>query len=180
MANRKKSIILGVTGSVAAYKAVDLIKAFYKLGISVDVIMTKEAREFVTPLLLETFSKRKVFLDLFDTKEDFDVEHIGLAQRSRVVLVAPATANIIGKVASGIYDDLLTCVIAATKAKILFAPAMNENMYRNPIVQLNIKKLKNFGMEFIGPRKGMLACGDEGLGCLEDVNKIVNSVKRFL
>jgi len=180
MANKKKSIILGVTGSIAAYKAVDLIKGFSQRNILVDVVMTKEAREFVTPLLLENFSKRKVYTDLFDSIENFDVEHIQLAKRSKVVLVAPATANIIGKVASGIYDDLLTCVIAATKAKVFFAPAMNENMYKNPIVQSNIKKLKTFGMGFIGPRRGMLACGEEGWGCLEETDKIVNSIRRFL
>jgi len=180
MGKNNKSIILGLSGSIAIYKAIDLIKSFSQKNILADVIMTKEAREFVTPLLFERFSKRRVYCDLFEQTGSFEVEHIALAQRSKVVLVAPATANIIGKVASGIYDDLLTCVIAATKAKIFFAPAMNENMYKNPVVQANIKKLKGYGMEFIGPRRGMLACGEEGWGCLEDVDKIVDVVRRFI
>jgi len=177
---KQKNIILGVTASIAIYKSIDLIKLFTKRGILVDVIMTKEAREFISPLFFERFSKRKVYYDLFNSTESFDIEHIALAQRSKVILVAPATANIIGKIANGIYDDLLTCVIAASRAKIFFAPAMNENMYKNPIVQSNIEKLKSYKIEFIGPRRGMLACGQEGLGCMEDIDKIAKHVIDYL
>ena len=117
---------------------------------------------------------------MFDVDVDFDVEHIELAKKAVIVLIAPATANIIGKLANGIYDDLLTCVVAATKAKIIIAPAMNENMYKNSVVQENIKKLKKLGVEFVGPKMGKLACGDFGLGCLEDIDIIVKVVNKYL
>ena len=117
---------------------------------------------------------------MFDLDIDFDVEHIELSKKAGVVLIAPATANIIGKLANGIYDDLLTCIVAATKAKVIIAPAMNENMYTNSIVQENIRKLKKTGVKFVGPRTGKLACGDVGIGCLEDVDKIVRFVKQTL
>lgn len=175
-----KNILLGVSGSIAAYKACDLILALQESGFLVDVIMTKEAREFISPLTLQTISKRQVYLDMFAPQVDFDVEHIQLSQKAMAVLIAPATANIIGKLANGIYDDLLTCVVAAAKAKIIIAPAMNENMYNNQIVRANIKKLESLGVKFIGPRKGRLACGDVGLGCLEEIGKIVDFVKELL
>lgn len=185
---KNKNILLGVTGSIAAYKACDLISALKDKGFVVDVIMTKEAKEFITPLALQTIAQRKVYSEMFDVNPvrkgfskgvnvDFDVEHIELAKKAAIVLIAPATANIIGKLAHGIYDDLLSCVVAATKAKIIIAPAMNENMYKNPVVQENIKKLKNLGVEFVGPKTGKLACGDFGLGCLEEVDNIVRLVK---
>ncbi|MFC1646499.1 flavoprotein [Candidatus Omnitrophota bacterium] len=176
----KRSVLLGVTGSIAAYKSCDLIRNLQDAGFVVDVIMTKEAKEFISPLTLQTLSGRRVFSEMFDINIDFDIEHIELAKRPSAVVIAPATANIIGKLASGVYDDLLTCVVAATKAKVLIAPAMNVNMYNNPIVQGNIKKLKNQGIKFIGPRVGKLACGDVGAGCLEEVDKITRFVKRLL
>ena len=175
---KKKNVILGVTGSIAAYRAVDIVRALDEAGYCVDVVMTKAAKAFVTPLTLQTFSRRKVYEDMFAPVADYAVEHISLAQRASVVLVAPATAHIIGKIASGICDDLLTCVIAATKANVLIAPAMNEAMYKNAIVQENIAKLKRNGIHCIGPRKGKLACGDSGDGCLENIDVIVAAVKR--
>ncbi len=177
---KNKNILLGVTGSIAAYKACDIIRGLQKLGLSIDVIMTKEAKEFISLLTLQVLSKRKVYSEMFETDIDFDIEHIELAKRPSVVLIAPATANIIGKLANGIYDDLLTCVVSATKAKIVIAPAMNENMYKNAVVQQNIKKLKDLGVEFIGPRQGKLACDDVGWGCLEDVDSIVSFVKKLI
>jgi len=177
---KSKNIVLGVTGSIAAYKSCDLIRGLQTAGFVVDVIMTKEAKEFISPLTLQTISQRKVYLKMFDLDIDFDVEHIELAKRAKIILIAPATANIIGKIASGIYDDLLTCVVAATKAKVVIAPAMNENMYINPVVQENIRKLTKLGMKFIGPRVGKLVCGDVGTGCLEDTDKIVRFVKKLL
>ncbi|MDD5004934.1 MAG: flavoprotein [Candidatus Omnitrophica bacterium] len=180
MPAKNKNILLGVTGSIAAYKACDLIRALQDAGFSVEVIMTKEAKEFISALTLQTLAKRKVYSEMFDLDVDFDVEHIELAKKAAAVLIAPATANIIGKLASGIYDDLLTCVVAATKSKVVIAPAMNENMYNNPVVQQNIGKLKKLGMEFIGPRKGKLACGDVGLGCLEEVQTITRFIEKLL
>jgi phosphopantothenoylcysteine decarboxylase/phosphopantothenate--cysteine ligase len=177
---KKKNILLGVTGSIAAYKSCDLIRTLQESGFVIDVIMTKEAKEFISPLTLQALAGRKVYSEMFDVDVDFDVEHIELAKRPSVVVIAPATANVIGKLASGIYDDLLTCVVAATKAKVLIAPAMNDNMYKNPIVQDNIRKLKSKGIKFIGPRIGKLACGDVGTGCLEDIEKIVKFVKQLL
>ena len=177
---KNKNILLGVTGSIAAYKACDLIRALKDKDFVVDVIMTKEAKEFITPLALQTIAQRKIYFEMFDVDVDFDVEHIELAKKAVIVLIAPATANIIGKLANGIYDDLLTCVVAATKAKIIIAPAMNENMYKNTVVQENIKKLKKLGVEFVGPKIGKLACGDFGLGCLEDIDIIVKVVNKYL
>lgn len=176
---KQKNILLGVTGSIAAYKSCDLIRALQKFGFVIDVVMTKEAKEFIGPLTLQALSQRKVYAEMFDLEIDFDVEHIELAERSSVIVIAPATANIIGKLASGIYDDLLTCVVAATKAQVVIAPAMNQNMYQNPVVQDNIRKLKKLGIKFIGPRVGRLACGDTGIGCLEDIDKIAVFVKRL-
>lgn len=173
------NILLGVTGSIAAYKSCDLIRRLQVAGFSVDVIMTKEAKEFISPLTLQAISQRKVYLEMFDINIDFDVEHIELAKRAKMILIAPATANIIGKLANGIYDDLLTCVVAATKSKVVIAPAMNENMYTNSVVQENIRKLRKLGVKFIGPRTGKLVCGDVGIGCLEEVDKIVKFVKKL-
>jgi phosphopantothenoylcysteine decarboxylase/phosphopantothenate--cysteine ligase len=177
---KQKNVLLGVTGSIAAYKACDLIRALQNLGFVVDVVMTKEAKEFISLLTLQTLAGRRVYSEMFESEIDFDVEHIELAKRPSIVVIAPATANIIGKLAGGIYDDLLTCVVAATKATVVIAPAMNQNMYNNPVVQDNIRKLEKLGVKFIGPRVGKLVCGDVGAGCLEDVDKIALFVKRLL
>ncbi|MDP6686322.1 MAG: flavoprotein [Candidatus Omnitrophota bacterium] len=178
---KKKNIAVGVTASVACYKALDIIRGLKKNGLSTEAVMTKEAEEFIRPILFQSISGNKVIVaDLFKVPEEWDTAHVSLAKRADLVLVAPATANIIAKVANGICDDMLTCTICATKAPVLFAPAMNANMYANKIVQENISKLKNIGYHFIGPIKGKLVCGEEGIGHLEDVEKIVNKVRTIV
>lgn len=177
---RNKNIVLGVTGSIAAYKACDLIRALQKIGFSVSVIMTKEAKEFISSLTFRQISKNKVYEDIFEKDIDMEIEHIALAEKADLILIAPATANIIGKIANGICDDLLSCTVIATKKPVVIAPAMNENMYTNRIVQGNINKLKSLGYKFIQPRKGELACGKIGWGCLAEIDVIVKEVKKFL
>ena len=174
MANKKK-IILGVTGSIAAYKAADIASRLNQAHISVSVIMTEEAERFITPLTLQMLSCNKVYRDMFETTEAWDVEHVSLADTADLVVIAPATANVIAKLATGICDDLLTCTVTATKAKVLIAPAMNDGMYANPVVQENIKRLKKLGYKFIGPVKGRLACGRVGMGRMSGVDEIVKT-----
>lgn len=172
----KKNVVVGVTGGVAAYKALDVISRLKKKDINVDVIMTKSACEFVTPLSFQSLSQNAVIKDMFDEPKVFEIQHISLAKKADVLVVVPATANIIGKVANGIADDMLSTTIMATNAKVIFAPAMNTNMYNNPIVQGNIKKLKDYGYEFINPSSGRLACGDVGNGKLADTEEIVEVI----
>lgn len=172
----KKNVVLGVSGGIAAYKALEIVSLLVKQNINVDVIMTKSATEFVTPLSFQSLSQNMVVCDMFAEPKAFEIQHISLAQKSDVLLVAPATANIIGKVANGIADDMLSTTIMATKAKVIFAPAMNTNMYENPIVQDNIKKLKSFGYEFIEPIEGRMACGTTGAGKFENPSIIVDRV----
>lgn len=170
----KRCVCIGVSGGIAAYKALDIVSALRKKDIDVRVIMTESATKFVTPLTFQSLSQNMVTTDMFAEPKAFEIQHISLAKRADVFLVAPATANIIGKVANGIADDMLSTTIMATKAKVIFAPAMNTNMYENKIVQSNIDKLKGLGYEFIEPASGRLACGDEGKGKLADVNTIVD------
>ena len=169
----KRCVCIGVSGGIAAYKALDIVSTLRKKDIDVRVIMTESATKFVTPLTFQSLSQNMVTTDMFAEPKAFEIQHISLAKRADVFLVAPATANIIGKVANGIADDMLSTTIMATKAKVIFAPAMNTNMYENKIVQSNIDKLKGLGYEFIEPASGRLACGDEGKGKLADVNTIV-------
>ena len=145
--DKKKCVVIGVTGGIAVYKALDVISALRKKDVDVRVIMTKHAMEFVNPITFQAISQNMVTTDMFEEPKAWEIQHISLAKRADVFLVAPATANIIGKVANGIADDMLSTTIMATKAKVVFAPAMNTNMYENPIVQENIKKLKNLGYE---------------------------------
>ncbi len=159
-----KNILLGVTGSIAAYKITGLITALKKLGAEVNIIMTKNATEIITPLTMERLSGNKCIVDTFDKNVQYSVKHISLAESADIVMLAPATANIIGKIACGIADDMLTTTIMACKCPIYISPAMNTNMYENPIVQNNIKRLKNFGYNIIEPAIGRLACGTEGTG----------------
>ncbi len=168
-------IVLGVTGSISAYKAADIANRLHKDGHDVHVVMTEGAEEFITPLTLQTLSKNKVHADEFEEYDPTIVKHIDLAGNADVVLIAPATANIIGKIAHGIADDLLTAVTmaAANQAQVIIAPAMNTNMYENPIVQENIEKLKKHGYLFIEPKESHLACGTTGKGALADVDDIV-------
>jgi len=175
-----KNIILGVTASIAIYKACDIIRRLKSEGFSVTVILTREAEEFIKPVLFQTLSGNKVYRGLFDTPEAWEIEHVSLAQKADLFLIAPATANIIAKIASGICDDLLTCVCCATRAPVLICPAMNENMYKNRITQDNIKKLKSLGYRFVEPIKGRLACGVVGMGCLAEVESIIKAVKKIL
>lgn len=169
-----KTIALGVTGGIAVYKAADLVSRLKKLNANVEVIMTKGAREFVTPLTFQTMSGNVVHKDMFSEISNYDVEHISLAQKSDVILIAPATANTIGKIANGIADNLLTTIAMASTSKLIFAPAMNTKMYENPIVQENMEKLKGLGHKFIQPGVGLLACGDYGAGKMAEPQDIVD------
>lgn len=168
-----KSIVLGVTGSIAAYKACDLASSFVKLGANVDVIMTKNATEFVAPLTFETLTKNAVVCDTFKREDEFDVKHISLAKKADVFLIAPADANIIAKLANGIADDMLSTTLLATKAPIIVCPAMNTNMYEAPQTVENIKILRKRGVLIFEPVVGNLACGDTGKGKLAPVEDIL-------
>lgn len=172
----KKNLVLGVSGGIAVYKALEIVSLLVKKDINVNVIMTESATKFVTPLSFQSLSQNMVTCDMFAEPKAWEIQHISLAEKADVFLVAPATANIIGKVANGIADDMLSTTIMATKAKVIFAPAMNTNMYENPIVQENIKKLKSLGYEFIDPAEGRLACGTSGKGKLESPEIIVDKV----
>ncbi len=181
MAGEKKHILLGVTGSIAAYKSADLVRRLRESGYSVSVVMTKEAEFFITPLTLEALSGEKVLTGRFeDWVKDGYMSHISFAQKASAILIAPATANIIAKLANGLADDILTCAVLASTAPILIAPAMNEAMYHNRIVQENCQKLKDHGFVFIHPVKGMLACGVEGDGHLEEPENIVKVLKTVI
>jgi phosphopantothenoylcysteine decarboxylase/phosphopantothenate--cysteine ligase len=175
-----KHVIVGVTAGIAIYKACEVVRQLKKLGLAVTVVMTKESEEFIKPALFRSLSGNKVYQGLFDDPESWEIEHISLADKAAGVVVVPATANCIGKIAAGICDDLLTCVIAATKAPVLICPAMNENMYTNRIVQDNIKKLKAAGYRFVEPKTGRLACGKTGIGCLAEVETIVKSLQKLI
>ena len=175
----KKRIVLGVTGSIAAYKSGDIIRLFVEKGFTVSVVMTKEAEHFISALTLSSLSGEKVYKDMFDESSG-SMPHIELAQKSDAILIAPATANTIAKIACGIADDLLTCIVLATKAPILIAPAMNVEMYQNKIVQENCAKLKKHGIRFIDPVKGKLACGTTGEGHIADEDAIVKAVLNIL
>lgn len=172
-----KTLLLGVTGGIAAYKAADLAHQFHKMGWQVHVVMTRHAAEFVTPLTFRTLTQNRVHIDLFDDNFQSEVLHISLAKRADLVLIAPATANVIGKLAGGIADDMLTTVVMAVRDKpILLAPAMNTGMWENPAVQENIQKLIRFGFEIIPPKEALLACGDIGQGALANVEQIIEAV----
>lgn len=174
-----KNIILGITASIAIYKACDLIRRLKEENFQVTAVMTLEASELIRPIVFKSLTGNQVYRGLFSEPETGQIEHVSLAEKADLVLIAPATANIIGKVANGICDDLLTCVVAATKAPVLICPAMNENMYKNKIIQDNIKKLKARGYKFLGPVEGKLACGERGMGCLAAVELIVKEVKKY-
>ncbi len=174
---KEANIVLGVTASIAVYKACDIVRRLRDAGLRVTVIQTRESEEMIKPVLFETLSANKVYRGLFEEPEAWDVEHVSLAKKADLILIAPATANIIAKLACGICDDMLTCTVCASKAPVLIAPAMNENMYRNKVTQANIQKLKSLGYRFVGPREGKLACGDTGVGCLAEVEEIVRQAK---
>jgi phosphopantothenoylcysteine decarboxylase/phosphopantothenate--cysteine ligase len=175
-----KNVVLGVTGGIAAYKALELVSKLKKLNINVDVAMSRSAQEFITPLTFQSLSQNPVITDMFDEPKAFEIAHISLAKKADVFAVVPATANIIGKIANGISDDFISTSIMATKAKILIAPAMNTQMYANPMVQENIRKLKNHGYTFVSPGAGRLACGDVGEGKLAVVDDILEEILNLL
>lgn len=177
---KDKTIVLGVSGGIAAYKALDLTSRLIKAGAEVKVIMTRSAAEFVTPLSFQSLSKNAVASDMFEEPKVWEIRHISLAKAADVFAVVPATANIIGKIASGIADDMLSTTIMATKAPKLIAPAMNTNMFENPIVQSNINKLGSLdGYHFVMPESGRLACGDTGRGKLADIGVIFDEIVRL-
>ena len=174
-----KTIIVGVTGGIAAYKACDVVSKLKKLNANIHVIMTESACEFVHPMTFQTLSNNFVINDMFKEPKTWEVEHIELAKRADAFLIVPATANFIGKLAAGIADDMLTTTVMATRAPVIIAPAMNTNMYTNRIVQANIGALQDLGYKFIEPASGRLACGDIGAGKLADVDDIVAYVVDF-
>ena len=169
-----RNIVLGVTGSIAAYKAVDLVSQLTRQDCSVRVVMTADALRFITPLAFKTLSRHPVVTDLYDEEEGWKPTHIKLADEADMLLIAPATANVLAKLAHGLADDALTCIALALnpKAKMLVAPAMNGKMWLHPATQENAAKLKSRGAEFIGPEEGLLSCGYEGLGRLWPVEQV--------
>jgi phosphopantothenoylcysteine decarboxylase len=177
-----RTIVLGVTGSIAAYKAVDITSLLVKAGHSVHVVMTADALKFITPLAFKTLSRHPVVTDLYDEEEGWKPTHITLADAAHLLLIAPATANVLAKLAHGIADDALTCIALALnpQAKLLIAPAMNGKMWNHPATQQNVGVLRSRGAEFIGPDTGMLSCGYEGVGRLEVVDQIANRAKELL
>ena len=177
-----KNIVLGVTGSIAAHRAADLTSLLTTQGCDVHVVMTADAQRFITPLPFKTLSRNPVVTDLYDEEEGWKPTHIKLADEAALLLIAPATANTITKMALGIADDALTCVALALnpKAKLLIAPAMNGKMWLHPATQQNVETLKRRGAEFIGPEEGLLSCGYEGIGRLWPVDQIVARVTKML
>ena len=177
---RDKKIVLGVTGSVAVYKAVELASKLTQDGAKVDVVMTRSAQEFVTPLTFRSVTQRPVVTEMFDLESEFSIEHVSLAERADLVVIAPATANTIAKLATGIADDILGCTVLATKAPVIVAPAMNVNMYENRVTQENITRLKERGFGFVGPAYGRLASGAIGLGRFTEIYDILGAIHQVL
>lgn len=173
-------IILGVTGSIAAYKAVEITSNLIKQGNRVTVIMTSTAQRFVNPVTFRTISQNRVITDLFIENENYNPNHVSLAEDADLIVVAPATANFIGKVVSGIADDALTCTVMAARSAVIVAPAMNDGMYLNPIVQENIKKLSKLGFRVIEPEEGRLCTGRVGIGRLASIERIMEIIKEVL
>jgi phosphopantothenoylcysteine decarboxylase / phosphopantothenate---cysteine ligase len=175
--DKQKNVVLGVSGGIACYKAVELVRLLVKEQYTVQVIMTRGAMHFVTPLTFQTLSARPVATDTFNLTQESEIGHINLADSADIFVVAPATANVIGKIAAGIADDLLTTVLMATQAPVLIAPAMNIHMYENPILQENLRKLRRVGYEILEPDEGHLACGYEGKGRLPDPEVILEQIR---
>lgn len=175
-----KCVVLGVTGSIAAYKIANLASALMKLHADVQVIMTQNATNFINPITFETLTGNKCLVDTFDRNFQYSVEHVSLAKKADVFMVAPASANVIGKMANGIADDMLTTTILACKCKKFVSPAMNTNMFENPIVQDNMKKLEAYGFEVINPATGYLACGDTGAGKMPEPEVLLSYILREL
>lgn len=174
------NVVLGVCGGIAAYKSVEIVSRLKKLGAEVDVIMTESAQKFVAPLTFRSISHNPVITDMFSEPINYDIKHISLSQKADILIIAPATANIIGKIANGIADDMLTTTVMATKAKILIVPAMNVNMYENDIVKNNIEKLKKLGYVFMEPDIGMLACGINAKGRMPEPQSVIEAVVNMM
>jgi phosphopantothenoylcysteine decarboxylase/phosphopantothenate--cysteine ligase len=175
-----RKIVLGVTGGIAAYKAAELVRELVKAQAEVHVVMTRNAQAFITSLTFQTLSGNPVTTELFNLIAESEIGHIALADRAEVLVIAPATANIIGKIAGGIADDMLTTIVMATQAPVLLAPAMNVHMWENPICQENIQRLRSRGYHFIDPEAGELACGYEGIGRLAEIPAIVEEIRALL
>ena len=175
-----KTIVLGVTGSIAAYKAADIVSRLTQAGARVNVIMTKAATEFVTPLTFQAITGRPVVTEMFSLISEFDIQHVSLAEAADVILIVPATANVIAKLAAGIADDMLCCTVLATNAPVVIAPAMDANMYDNPVTQDNLAKLVTRNFTIVGPSWGRLASGKEGPGRLADSSDIIGAVYKIL
>lgn len=173
-----KTVVLGVTGSIAAYKIANLASMLVKLHADVHVLMTANATNFINPITFETLTNHKCLVDTFDRNFNYNVEHVSLAKKADVVMIAPASANVIGKIAHGIADDMLTTTIMACKCKKIISPAMNTNMYENPILQDNLEKLRHYGMEVIAPNTGYLACGDTGAGKMPEPAELLDYILR--
>ena len=173
-----KTVLLGITGSIAAYKIAYLASALHKLHADVHVLMTENATNFINPITFETLTGNKCLVDTFDRNFQFQVEHVSIAKKADVVMIAPASANVIGKIANGLADDMLTTTVMACRCKRIFAPAMNTAMYENPIVQDNIKKLQSYGYEVITPANGYLACGDTGVGKMPEPETLLEYILR--
>ena len=179
----KRTVLLGITGSIAAYKSADLASQLKKLGHDVYCVMTQDASQFITPLTLQTLSQHPVTIDLFEAGEgDWRPSHLQLADTADLFVISPATANVLAKLAHGIADDALSTIALALRpeAKVLVAPAMNGKMWLHPATQANVKTLQSRGVEFIGPDKGLLACGYEGIGRLWNVDEIVKKIQKLL
>ncbi len=176
----RKHVVIGITGGIAAYKSLFLIRLFKKQGYDVQVVATANALQFVTPLSIETLSQTRLYVDTFERASDFDVRHVSIAEWADCVVVAPATANLLGKYANGIADDALSTLLLATKSPVFLAPAMNDNMFSHPAVQQNIKTLQQRGCRIISPQSGFLACGSTGTGRMEEPESIFEAVNRFL
>ena len=174
-----KNILLGVTGSISAYKACDIISSFSKKGYNIKVILTNGGSKFITPLALQVISKNKVYTDIWQENDPKAIQHIDLTKWADIFLIAPATANIIGKIANGIADDLLSATAIVAQNNKIIAPAMNTNMYNSVAVISNIDKLKSYGYKVIEPKEALLACGDYGKGALADVIDIINFVENI-
>jgi len=173
---KERRIVVGITGSIAAYKACELVRRLRQEGAQVQTVLTRHGEAFIGEQTLLTLSARPVLKDLFSTSGRWEPEHIAVSDWADACIIAPATANIIGKVAAGIADDVLSSLVIAMRCPVVFAPAMNVNMYENSIVQSNIEKLKGFGYRFVGPESGFLACGYEGKGRLADTQTLVATV----
>jgi phosphopantothenoylcysteine synthetase/decarboxylase len=180
MSLKDKNILLGICGGIAAYKSCDIIRELTKLAVNTKCILTENGEKFITPLTIQTLSKNKVYSNMFEKLTNWEIGHISLAKFADLILVAPATANIIAKLACGAADDMLSCCILASKAKILICPSMNLQMFEHKATQKNIETLKDFGYDFVMPQIGELACGDVGRGKLAATGDIIEKVKMIL